>query len=122
MLFRHDKKTYTKKDGSICVNENIIPFVNVTKFLGIWIDTKLDWKTHTDKLIYKLRTASKLLSSSKFYLNVHCAKMLYFSQFYSHITYGINAWGYSISQTQLKKIQQIQTDCVKTLIEKKGCN
>ena len=119
MLFRHDKKTYTKKDGSICVNENIIPFVNVTKFLGIWIDTKLDWKTHTDKLIYKLRTASKLLSSSKFYLNVHCAKMLYFSQFYSHVTYGINAWGYSISQTQLKKIQQIQTDCVKTLIEKK---
>ena len=118
MLFRHDKKIYNKKDGSICVNENIIPFVNATKFLGLWIDTKLDWNTHTDKLIYKLRTASKLLSSSKFYLNRHCAKMLYFSQFYSHITYGINAWGYAMSQTQLKKIQQIQTDCVRTLLEK----
>ena len=30
-----------------------------------------------------------------------------------------NAWGYSMSHTQHKKIQQIQTDCVKTLLEKK---
>ena len=27
-------------------------------------------------------------------------------------------WSYAMSQTQLKKIQQIQTDCVKTLLEK----
>ena len=66
MLFRFDRKPYSKKYGTIGVNSIDIPFIDSTKFLGVWIDHRLDWNTHTNKLIYKLRSTSKLLSNFKF--------------------------------------------------------
>ena len=48
-----------------------IPFVDHTKFLGIWIDKFLDWDHHTRILIRKLKQKLKLLNIEKNLLNRH---------------------------------------------------
>ena len=52
MLFHEKglKKSFTLKIGHI-----ILPTVNCTKFLGVWIDSKLNWTNHMTKLHIKLK-------------------------------------------------------------------
>ena len=48
-----------------------IPIVNETKFLGVWIDKKLDWHSHTDKVLLKIKCNLNLLHRVKsFYLYI----------------------------------------------------
>ena len=49
MLFSPKKITKIE----IKMNNVVIPQVSNTKFLGIWIDEKLNWHVHTTKLIQK---------------------------------------------------------------------
>ena len=89
-----------------------LPTVKYSKFLGVWIDNNLNWNKHVDILISKLKQKTKLISVSKQYLSNHCKRILYFAQFYSHLSYGILLWGTMCSKEKLKKLQRLQTNCV----------
>ena len=56
---------------NVMVNEVKLPFVDSTKLLSVWVDSKLKWNMHVEKLLVKLhrglgmlRRSKKLLSSS----------------------------------------------------------
>ena len=67
MLFSKTKdKIHSMKVGNIDIK-----FVDQTKFLGIWIDNKLNWKYHIDKVIMKIKQNMNLLPLGKNFLNVH---------------------------------------------------
>ena len=83
-----------------------IPFVDRTKFLGIWIDNKLSWNVQ------------HLLRQSKNMLDKHCLKMLYYAQTFSHIKYRIGIWGSMTSSTLRAKLQKTQTECLKLFLSK----
>ena len=53
MLF--NSKNKMKNNPSISIDGESIPFVDHTKFLGVWIDNKLNWKEHTERLLIKLK-------------------------------------------------------------------
>ena len=76
-----------------------------TMSLGIWIDKNLDWNHHTSILTPKLKQQLKLLKLGRNILDVHKKRILYFTQFYSHLKYGISLWGNSITNKQLESIQ-----------------
>ena len=42
--------------------------------------------------------------------------MLYFSQFYSHLSCAINVWGPMSNQDSIRKLQRIQDDCIDAII------
>ena len=42
-----------------------LPQVFETKFLGVWIDSKLNWKTHIEKMISKIRKGIGLLNRAR---------------------------------------------------------
>ena len=42
-----------------------IKFLDQTKFMGVWIDKKLNWKYHIDKVITKIRQNMNLLHLGK---------------------------------------------------------
>ena len=48
--------------------------VNSTKFLGIWIDRDLSWKTHIIKLSNKINSNMNLLHLGKNLLNIHAKR------------------------------------------------
>ena len=63
MLFLKTKnKIHSLKVGNIDIK-----FVDQTKFLGVWIDKKLNLKYHIDKVITKIRQNMNLLHLGKFF-------------------------------------------------------
>ena len=43
------------------INSTSIPIVHLTKFLGTWINSSLNWKTHVDKLALWINSRNGLL-------------------------------------------------------------
>ena len=109
MLFTNSKHITSPK---IQFDSFTIPFVECTKFLGMWINHKLDWSMHVNNLCLKLRRNENLLKQSRNFLTKSSLKMLYYAQIYSHLTYGLSIWGPMISETLKQKLQRIQTSCL----------
>ena len=98
MIFDCYRKDWTKCAKSIngiqmTLNDTIIPIVESTKFLGLWIDRRLKWNTHLSKITSKLKTKLCMLQKGKNLLTTHAKKILYFAQFQSVLTYGLVIWG-----------------------------
>ena len=96
-----------------------IPQVTHTKFLGIWLDEKLNWKTHCNNLLLKLKRNVHLLRNNLKLLDVDTLKTIYYAQIFSHLNYGIGLWGNMCSKTDLRKIQSVQTLCFQLLLKQK---
>ena len=118
MLFSPKKITKIE----IKMNNVVIPQVSNTKFLGIWIDEKLNWHVHTTKLIQKISRNIHLLRLSGKILNRHTLKMLYYAQIFSHINYGIGLWGNLTSKQTIQKLQKLQNKCLSYVVRKNKIN
>ena len=117
MFFNHSTKTENKIE--IKIDNIVIPQVDNTKFLGIKIDQKLNWKNHVDLLLCKLKSNTKILQTNKKFVSKHVLKLLYYSQVYSHLIYCIRSWGNHIPQSLLHKLQQAQNKCISIIVNKK---
>ena len=117
MLFDYKKNC---EQISLSVDGVSLKQVSCTKFLGVWIDDKLNWQSHFEKIIIKLKQNINLLHVSKKFLNVHAKKLIYFSYIQSHIIYGLSVWGSMLTTTKISKLQQIQENCVKLLDSRKS--
>ena len=71
----------------------IIKPVKSTKFLGINIDKKLNWRDHTHFVKNKLSSGLYLLNSAKHLLTSEYLKSLYYTILHPYLTYGIVLWG-----------------------------
>ena len=60
IVFQHNTKrmnnTKSMNNLRIHIGNTEVPKLDSTKFLGIWIDSTLSWKTHISKLTSKLKT------------------------------------------------------------------
>lgn len=86
------------------------------KFLGVQIDPKLSWNSHTDKLcnnltscIYAIRNLSLIVSRQVLLITYHAL-------FQSKISYAIHAWGHAPS---MKRVFGLQRKAVR-IINKLG--
>ena len=89
------------------------------KFLGLWIDNKLKWKEHVQKLVTKLQSKKALLQRSKNLLTSDAKRILYFAQIQSNLTYGLVIWGTMITKEDLLKLEKIQNKCVQLIEPRK---
>ena len=67
--------------------------VKSTKFLGIIVDENLTWNEHLKHVCNQLSKGLFVLRTIKNCLPTWTKKMLYYSYFYSHLTYGLSLWG-----------------------------
>ena len=63
-------------DLDLMLNGVTIPQLHHTKFLGVWIDDRLTWKEHVDKLLMRLNSRIGLLLCGKNMLSEHTKKLL----------------------------------------------
>ena len=109
MLF---EKQSNMPDLNLVLNNVVIPRVSFTKFLGLWIDDKLTWQVHMDKLLLKLKSRIGMLYKSKNLLAMSSKRILYFGQIYSNLCYGIGIWGPMVRVSHINKLIKIQNRCV----------
>ena len=60
----------TPKEYKMEIDNHTLPVVTATKFLGIWIDSELNWKVHYNKLIAKLLQNMHMLRVCKNQFNM----------------------------------------------------
>ena len=92
----------------ISLNNTPIPILPHAKFLGLWVDNNLTWKTHTSKLELRLKTKLCMLQWGKNMLTTQAKKILYFAQIHSLLTYGLVIWGNMINATTRNRLQKLQ--------------
>jgi hypothetical protein len=79
-----------------------------TKFLGIMMDSTLQWKAHIDLLSTKLNTARYALRTLEHAMSQQVLVIVYFSYFHSIMSYGIIFWGASPHYINIFKLQKKQ--------------
>ena len=113
LFFEH--KSHMNTDLDLTFNDITILRKRHTKFLGVWVDDQLNWKTHMLKLTTRHSSRMGLIRRGKNLLSSHAKKVLYFGQVHSLITYGMNIWGTLASKSNLKCIQTIQNNCLRCI-------
>ena len=103
--------------------ENIVlPSIQDTKFLGVWVDCNLKWEKHVNNLILKLKRNRHLLRTGQNLLSTYAKKIVYFSHIQSHLTYCLSVWGNMLNQTQLARIEKVLTSCVSYICRNANTN
>ena len=102
----------TKIKPSIKMNNTDIPLVNSTKFLGIHLDSSLNWNVLTSKLISNLISNRYMLQITKKNMPERTKRLLYCAHILIHINYAHITWGPMYSQQANNQIYQIQKDCI----------
>lgn len=98
----------------LIVNNIKIEQVEYTKFLGLYIDSKLKWEYHVNNVCNKLTQAKFFLNAIKNFLPDHTKRMLYYAHAYSHINYGIILWGPMINTKLNQKLNSKLNSIIST--------
>jgi hypothetical protein len=93
--------TKANKDNNkqILYSKTKITTVKSIKFLGLTLDTTLNWKHHISELIPRLNKACCAIRSIKLFMSLNVMRSTYFS--YAH--YGLTFWGNSTDSNNLFK-------------------
>ena len=94
--------------------------VECTKFLGMWVDENLNWNTHINRLINKIKRNMHLLKMPKNLFNEETLKLIYHAHIQSHIDYGLVLWGTMTTKDNLNRIQSIQNKCIEIISRNKN--
>ena len=102
----------SNREFDVEINGTLIKNSCNTKFLGMWLDQHLNWSSHIERLVTKLKRNMNLLKHSKNMMTTDCKRLVYFAHIQSHIKYGLVLWGNTLSNEQLLKLANIQRKCV----------
>ena len=109
MLFSKLKKKKTKdKKFKININKYSIKQVSEMEYLGVILDTKLNWHSHIQYVCTKLSKAAGIIYKVRKRVPQKVLLLLYHSLVATHLRYGIASWG-SAKTTALAKLRKLQT-------------
>ena len=112
LIFRDPKKKISfdlkiKIDG-----KKLIPS-DYVKYLGILIDSHLNWHPQTMVLSSKLSRANGMLAKVRYYVEPGTLQMIYYGIFSSIMMYGSQVWGQN--NGIVKKIQVLQNKALRIM-------
>ena len=110
LLFQGNKQPSTC--FQIVLNGIEIPRVRHAKFLGTWIDDRLNWEVHANKILTKIKCGLGMLRRSKNLLTSKAKHLLYFGQIHSHLCYCLVVWGSMLSKQLITKLTNAQRKAV----------
>ena len=96
-----------------------IPIVQVTKFLGVYLDDKLKWEYHANQVYNKIQTNKQLLNISKNFLDIQTMVKIYYAHIHSHLRYGLVVWGSMMTKTSKNELEKLQKACIRLVNKKK---
>lgn len=103
----------------ITINQQVVPYSNTAKYLGMTLDAKLRWKAPIKikwNQLCKLRSKMEWMIGRNSNLSVHNKLLLYKLILRPVWTYGIQLWGCG-ADSNVKIIQTFQNKVLRDIIE-----
>ena len=113
ILFRHPNKQINY-DLKVKINGKKLIASHFVKYLGIFLDSHLNWSYHADCLATKLTRAAGMLAKIRHYVSSGTLRNIYFGIFSSLLTYGCQVWG-QFSNKHICRLQHIQNRAIKII-------
>ena len=107
-------KTTIITNNEVCINNNILERVYSAKFLGVIVDSKLNWNEHIKYIKKKISMGIGIISAAKKHFSLPTLKILYFSFIYPYYTYCVEVWG-NACQTHLLSLIKLQKRIVRII-------
>ena len=82
-LLFHRNNSNSPLNLELELGTHTIKSTDQVKFLGLWIDTKLQWTLHTNTLLMKLKQNTNLLKVGNRFLSKSSKKLVYYAHIYS---------------------------------------
>ena len=101
--------------ASLSINGEHMQVTKTTKFLGVWIDDRLNWNKHIEHMKNRLKSRVCMIRKGITMLTTHAKKILYHAQIESTLTYGLGTWGYLLNKGQQKTLQTIQNQAIRMI-------
>lgn len=105
---------FTTKNKDTAKSIDGVDAKNMTKYLGVIIDSKLTWKDHINQLCKKLCSSIYVIRRTMQRGGVELAKTAYHALFESHLTYGLIVWG-GATAVNLERILLLQKRAIRCL-------
>ena len=102
---------------NINIDNTLLSQVTFTKFLGINLDTCLNWKCHLAYLKNKLLKMLWNINNVSYFVNTFAMINLYYALFYLHLIYCIEILGHGYV-SNLNSIYLIQKKILKIICNK----
>ena len=100
-------KNKVKPDISLKIDGEIIAEVTSSKFLGVIIDDKLNWKDHVSFVCRKVARGLGVIIKARKVLRNESLKNLYYSFIYPYLIYYNQVWG-SACKTNIESLFILQ--------------
>ena len=97
---------------TIEVGDPTITWIQEIKFLGLHIDTMLNWNHHYNVLYNKILLNKKLLTHFQHMLMEQAKLAIHYAHIHSHLNYVILVWGSMLSKNKLDKLFKVQKECM----------
>ena len=96
------------------IGKQDIELVNSYKYLGVILDSNLNWKSHVSNLVTKLSRSVGMMFKLRHYLNKNARMMVFNSLFLTHVRYGILCWGRA-NKTTLQPLTRLLNKMLKCI-------
>ena len=113
VIFKHPSKPVNFDFKLSIGGERILPS-NHIKYLGILIDSNLNWKPQIDRVAFELKRANGILCKLRHMVPRKALASIYFALFYSHLNYCTQAWGQPVS-IYVRRISTLQNCAVRIM-------
>lgn len=100
----------------LCTQCNCSPIVVVenVRYLGVFLDSRLNWSKHISQLVQKLAKVNYGISYLSKHITPSLLRVLYYSWFQSVLSFGITHWGGTFS-TYFKVVTVCQKNALRTI-------
>lgn len=100
------------------MNNCEIERVDKSVYLGLTVDSELNWKSHIDRICKKLRPYVGVFRRISFLCSDKVKRMLYYAYFHAIINYVLTVWS-GTSMENINKIIILQKKCMRNLFYNK---
>ena len=110
----HPPQKVTNYRMRLFITNKVIKQENCIKYLGIYIDSNLNWKHHILHISKKIKRCIGILSKLRHFVNISVLIQVYYSLIYPFLTYALVTWGNTYS-TSLKPLITLQKKAVRIM-------
>ena len=107
-------KRVSHKNFQLKINKTALEKCSSYKYLGLFFDKDLDWKTHVDYICKKLAKTCGIISKVRHCVDINTLKTIYYSLGYSYLRYGNIVWG-NAANSVLEPLTTLQNRIIKII-------